>query len=90
MGRKAVFVSKIWGFCFFFTVFLLLGRLSQRNMLVFDALGIRLGDQLSFCCVYKQLGQILLIPPLRLRSELYQNDDESVRLLLPESVLALE
>lgn len=59
-------------------------------MLVFDALGIRLNDQLSFCCVYKQLGQILLIPPLSLKSELCQNDDESVRLLLPESVLALE
>ena len=42
------------------------GRLYQITVLVYDVVGMRLGNQLSLWCVYKQLGQILLILPLNL------------------------
>lgn len=40
--------------------------LYQHKMLVFDILGMRTNNQLSFWCVYKQLGQIPLILPLNI------------------------
>lgn len=51
---------------YFNIVLLFSARLYKIKALVFDILGMRLGNQLSLWFVYKQLGQIPLILPLRL------------------------
>ena len=55
-------------FTFFFAV---LQTLYEPEILVFDIMGIRLNNQLSLWCVYKQLRQIVLIVPLSNRTVLH-------------------
>lgn len=70
-AEAARLCSPLPGFSYIHIFFAVLQTLYEPEILVFDIMGIRLNNQLSLWCVYKQLRQIVLIVPLSNRTVLH-------------------